>query len=148
MTNACMLYVEDEEEDVLLLQFAFKRAGVSNLLQAVADGHLAIDYLAGKGTFADRSSYPLPCLVLLDIKLPGMSGLDVLEWIRHDPRLKSMVVIIFTSSPQLADVDRAYRSGANAYVLKPVDNLQRQEFAVFFKNWWLCYNQFPTIRED
>ena len=145
MTVAPILYVEDEPEDAYLLQVAFERAAITNPLKVVTDGQQAVDYLSGAGQFGNRQAYPLPCLVLLDLKLLGMSGLEVLEWIRQQPALKPMVVIVFTSSRQPADIERAYRCGANAYILKPADTQERQQFAELLKNWWLRTNQFALI---
>src|SRR5205809_7595133 len=93
-----ILHVEDSEEDVFLLRYAFQRADIKTPVQVVEDGQEAIDYLAGIGKFADRNEFPLRCLVLLDLKLPHKIGLEVLEWIRQQPELKSLVVIILSSS--------------------------------------------------
>jgi len=145
MTHHCILCVEDEAEDVELLRFAFKKAEICNPLHVVTNGQQAIDYLAGTGPFSDRLVYPLPCLVLLDLKLPGIPGLEVLVWIRGQPALRAMVVIVFTSSPQPTDILSAYQYGANAYMLKPGDIHQRQKFAELLKCWWLELNQFAVM---
>src|SRR5688572_19839953 len=111
-----ILYVEDSEDDVFFLKRAFKAAEVPNPLQVARDGQEAIDYLAGLEKFSDRERHPLPCLVLLDFKLGGKMGLDVLRWIRERPALRKLLVIILSSSSQRADVDRAYELGANAFL--------------------------------
>src|SRR5579859_5728148 len=113
MSNTCILQVEDEAHDVFLLQRAFLQAGIANPVHVATDGQMAIDYLAGLGKFADRQRYPLPGLVLLDLKLPRRSGREVLEWIRSQPRLSRMVVIVFTSGQYVGDVSLAYELGAN-----------------------------------
>jgi CheY-like chemotaxis protein len=85
----------------------------------VIDGQVAIDYLSGNGPYADREKHPLPCLVLLDLKMPKVSGLEVLDWIRQQPNLKKRVVVLFSASALPADLDRAYELGVNSYIEKP-----------------------------
>jgi CheY-like chemotaxis protein len=142
MAKHCILQVEDEENDVFLLRHALNQAGVVASLQVATRGREAIDYLSGAGRFGDRQTYPLPRLVLLDLKLPDMHGLEVLEWLRRQPGLKKTVVIALTSSNLPADVDRAYESGINSYVVKAADNQKRLQFAQHLKGWWLDCNQF------
>jgi CheY-like chemotaxis protein len=103
-----ILHVEDRDEDVFLLKYAFKRAGIENPVQVATDGQMAIDYLAGVGKFADRQQFPMPCLVLLDLKLPHKMGMEVLEWIRQQPSLKSLIVIILSSSVYEGDIQRSW----------------------------------------
>jgi len=147
MTKKGVLQVEDDKNDVFLLKNVFAQVGITNPLHVVTDGQMAIDYLSGKGQFADRQKYPLPCLVLTDLKLPKKSGLEVLGWIRHQPHLKRLVVVVFSSSVLRQDVDLAYDLGANAYIQK-VDNLDRlKEIAHLFKGWWLGHNLFASIAE-
>jgi len=119
MTMRPVLYAEDEDNDAYLMQRAFTKAGVSNPLQVVVDGDEAIQYLSGTGQFSDRTRYPLPCLLLLDLNLPRQSGLEVLEWVRSQPSLQSMPVVILTSSSQDRDIGSAYSLGANGYLVKP-----------------------------
>jgi len=119
MPQPPVLYAEDEENDVFLMQRAFRKAGVHNLLQTANDGAAAIRYLQGTGEFADRGKFPLPCLVLLDLNLPRRSGLEVLKWIREQPSVASLPVVILTSSSQHRDIASAYELGANAYLVKP-----------------------------
>ena len=92
MNSTCILQVEDEANEVFLLQRAFAQAGIANPVQVASDGQMAIDYLNGSGRFADRARFPLPGLVLLDLKLPRRSGREVLEWIRTQPRLNKLIV--------------------------------------------------------
>ena len=118
-----ILLVEDDSNDVLLLQRAFRRAGLTHALQVVSDGDQAVAYLGGQGQFNDRGKHPLPSLVLLDLKLPRRSGLEVLGWIRDQkPEVKNLPVIVLTSSRLSEDVDRAYSLGANSYMAKPSGN--------------------------
>jgi CheY-like chemotaxis protein len=141
----CVLYAEDDESDVFLVKHALKRAGFVHPLQVVQNGQQALDYLAGNGEFADRTRYPMPCVVLLDIKMPRMTGLDVLKWVRHQPGLAGLVVIIFTSSHHEPDVERAYRLGANAFLVKPSDADELLEVAQLLKTL-VKHNQFPAIQ--
>lgn len=143
MRNFPILQVEDSENDVLLLQHAFRQAGIHNPLRAVSDGQEAVDYLQGVGKYADRQRFPLPGLLLLDLKLPRMMGLQVLEWIRADPRFNTLIVVVLTSSGQKDDVDNAYRAGANAFLVKPSGVLEFIEFLKVFKTFWLHYNHPP-----
>src|SRR5688572_12299591 len=97
-----ILQVEDDPNDVFLLQHALTKVGVANPIQVATDGQQAIDYLKGEGRFADREKYPLPCLVLLDLKLPHVMGLNVLKWIRQRPG-SALVVIMLSASGEDAD---------------------------------------------
>jgi CheY-like chemotaxis protein len=113
-----ILYVEDEQSDVLLLRMALERAGLTNPVHITVDGAEAIDYLAGNGPFADRSQHPLPALVLLDLNLPKKSGFDVLSWIRQQPQFASLPVVIYTSSVGLIDKETAQVFGVTDYFVK------------------------------
>lgn len=147
MIEPAILQVEDEEADIFLLQLVFKKAGITNAVHAVTDGQMAIDYLAGNGCYANREKFPLPCLVLLDLKLPGKSGLEVLEWIRQQPALKRLIVIAFSSSAFQEDIDKAYDLGATCYIQKPGGLDAAIEMARFLKGWWLDSNHFGTTGE-
>jgi CheY-like chemotaxis protein len=116
-----VLHVEDEPTDRIILSAAFKKAAPQVLLQSVTDGEQAIAYLSGQGEFENRALHPMPLLLLLDIKLPRKSGLEVLEWIRQQPELRTMPVLMLTSSSESNDLDRAYALGANSYLVKTVD---------------------------
>jgi len=140
-----LLLVEDAEDDVLFMKRALKKAGITNPLQVVGDGQEAIDYLAGKGRFAERRQHPLPLLVLLDLKLPQVPGLDVLKWIREHDRLEPLPVIVLTSSRESQDIDEAYRRGANAYLVKPNNSDQLLEMVKGLEEFWLKLNQPPLI---
>ena len=113
-----ILQVEDDPNDVFLLQHAMKKVGLLNPIQVATDGQQAIDYLKGAGKFAEREEFPLPCLVLLDLKLPHVMGLNVLKWIRQQPGAP-LVVVMLTASGEDADIATAYRLGANAFLTKP-----------------------------
>lgn len=140
-----ILLVEDERNDVFFLEYAFQAAGINNPMQVVEDGQQAIDYLAGIGKFASRARYPLPCLVLLDLKLPVKMGLDVLRWIRQQPALQTLLVIVLSSSRDSFDIDEAYRLGARSYLVKPLSMSERLEVAKAIKYYWLGLNEFSRF---
>src|SRR5689334_4773505 len=106
--TAVILIVEDREDDLLVMRRAFERASLTNPLQIVRDGEEAIAYLCGEGKFSNRAEYPLPSLVLLDLKLPKIDGFEVLHWLRSQPGIHTIPVIVLTSSGELRDVNRAY----------------------------------------
>lgn len=142
-TASHILLVEDDENDVTFMRLALKRAGITGALQHAEDGQQAIGYLRGDGAFADRSRYPLPALIFLDLKLPRVMGMDVLRWIRDQPCLDMLVVIILTSSQQRSDIRTACALRANSYIVKPSDPLQLQEIVSLVERYWLRLNQ-PT----
>jgi CheY-like chemotaxis protein len=141
-TNRAILLVEDNEDDVFLMQRALKGARVINPLFVVEDGQEAVDYLGGAGKFADRETYPLPAIVFLDLKLPLISGHDVLAWVRRQKELESLVVIVLTSSNEASDLSRCYALGANSYLVKPPTPEQLEDLANAFRWYWLEYNSF------
>src|SRR5437879_1930546 len=106
--NRVILLVEDDENDVLFLTMALKSAELANSMHVVKDGREAMDYFQGTGRFSDRQQYPLPYLVLLDLKIPHVPGLEVLKWLREQPISDSTMVIVLTSSSQPEDIDAAY----------------------------------------
>jgi two-component system response regulator len=138
-----ILQVEDDPNDVFLLQHAMKRVGITNPVQIARDGQEAIDYLQGAGKFADRDKFPLPCLVLLDLKLPYVMGLDVLRWIRSQPSL-ALPVLILTASAEDTDISAAYALGANAFLTKPSEAIKLEGMVKAIKEFWLTHNMLPT----
>lgn len=143
--NETILLVEDNPKDVLLIQRAFRKANVSVPLQVVGDGEVAVRYLSGEDLYSDRDRYPLPVLLLLDLKLPRKSGAEVLEWLRQQPQLKRLPVVVLTSSKEYADINKVYDLGANAYMVKPVafDNLV--EIVKTLNLHWIIYNEKPQV---
>jgi CheY-like chemotaxis protein len=119
--NFPILLVEDDPNDVWLVKHAFQSANISNPLRIVNDGQEAIDYLKGNGAYSDRGAFPLPKLVLLDLKMPRLNGFDVIGWMRRHYPWKLTPIIILSSSALPQDVNRAYELGANAYMVKPAD---------------------------
>ena len=136
-----VLHVEDEWDDQFMLQRTLKKDNISIDLRTANHGDEAVEYLSGKGKFADRSAYPLPALILMDIKMPRRSGLEVLQWLRNDSSCKRIPVIMVSSSPLQADMDRAYQLGVNAYLIKPLAYLQVAEM---FKNNPDLFEHQPT----
>jgi CheY-like chemotaxis protein len=143
--GAIVLLVEDLHADVLLIRRAFTKSGTNVHLRVVGDGETAIDYLAGRAVHADRDQHPLPELVLLDLKLPGRSGFEVLQWLRGQPGLRRLPVAVLTSSAQAADVDRAYELGANSYLVKPVEFERLVELLKAVDLYWSA-NERPSLR--
>src|ERR1041385_3518195 len=131
-----VIYVDDDENDVTLLRYALRKAGVELAMQHLPDGLVAVEYLRGAGKYRNREKYPLPNLLLLDIKMPGMGGLDVLKWVRAQRELSGVVVIMFSTSDEESDVRRAYERGANSYVVKSVDLEEGARMARAFQAWW------------
>src|SRR4051812_44006191 len=116
-----ILYVDDDDNDVLLLKHALRTARLSFDVQVVNDPEKAGAYLSGQGIYSDRERHPWPALVLLDLKMPRMHGLEVLTWIRSQASLEGLIVIVLTASNHLPEINRAYELGANSYVIKPVE---------------------------
>ncbi len=144
MSKRLILQVEDNPNDIQLLQIAFETRQCETALQAVKDGAEAIDYLSGAGKYANRQQFPLPTLVLLDIKMPRVSGMEVLEWIRHQPSLRLLTVVLFSSSFHAQDVRQAYELGANCFLSKPIDMDGLREIAEFLDDW-VRRAMFPSL---
>ena len=137
-----ILQIEDDPNEVFFLQRAMKKAGVANPVQVASDGQQAIDYLKGAGKFADREKFPVPCLVLLDLKLPYVMGLEVLRWIREQPGT-AFPVVMLSASAEAADIATAYRLGANAFLTKPSEASKLVDMAKAIKDFWLTHNTVP-----
>jgi len=136
-----ILLVEDDENDVFFLQHAFEKAGIRNPMFIVRDGQEAINYLSGVGRYGDRNQAPFPWLVLLDLKLPVKTGLEVLRWIRSQPKLAELLVVVLTSSANSQDIDESYRCGARSFLVKPVSVEKRLELAKAIKLYWVELNE-------
>ena len=146
MTQNVLLHVEDDPNDVLLLQRAFRKANAALTINAVTDGDKAVAYLSGADEFADREKYPLPTVVLLDLKMPRKSGLEVLLWLRKQPQLRHLIVVFLTSSNSAEDIRLAYEAGANSYLVKPVEFTEMVELIRNVVVYWLEFNQrFPLL---
>lgn len=139
-----ILLVEDQPDTVFLFQHTVKKLGIANLVQVATDGQEALDYLKGTGKFGDRSIYPMPGLVLLDLKLPREPGLEVLRQIRADPHLRRLIVVVLTSSASDYDIGSAYDQGANAYLVKPMELHDLAKMVEAIRDFWLTQNR-PSL---
>jgi len=144
MTNETILLVEDNPDDVELTRRAFRKNNIANKLVVARDGVEALDYLFCQGAFADRDNKTAPRLILLDLKLPKLDGLQVLERLRADERTRLTPVVILTSSKEEQDLISGYQNGANSYVRKPVDFNQFVEAVRHIGLYWLLINESPV----
>jgi CheY-like chemotaxis protein len=140
MKDLNIMYVEDEENDVTLLRYALRKAEMELPMRHLSDGASAMEYLSGRGKYRDRLKYPLPDLMLLDIKMPVMDGLSLLKWVRSQPDLACLVVIMLSSSDEESDVRQAYERGANSYVMKSPDLTAQVKMLRSFRDWWCDQN--------
>jgi two-component system response regulator len=138
-----ILLVEDNPDDVELTMRAFRKNNIANNVAVVRDGAEALDYLFGQGAYAERDASDIPRLILLDLKLPKLNGLQVLERLRADERTKLAPVVILTSSKEEQDLISSYKTGANSYVRKPVDFNQFVEAVRNIGLYWLLINESP-----
>lgn len=141
-----ILHVEDDPDDALLIHDAFVKLNYACGLALAKDGVEALDYLAGRGAYADREKYPLPSLILLDLKLPRKSGLEVLAWLRGQPEIKCIPIAILTSSENSRDIKRAYELGVNSYLIKPVDFEALQALVRDLGKYWIKLNIGPEVQ--
>ncbi|SRR6056297_2131133 len=141
MRDRCLLLVEDNPQDELLTLRALRKANLVNPVEVTRDGQQALDFLLGQGEFADRALEPLPLVVLLDLKLPKLSGVEVLERLRANERTRLLPVVILTSSDESADRLRAYEVGANSFVRKPVGFAEFAETIARLGVYWVATNE-------
>jgi CheY-like chemotaxis protein len=140
-----ILVAEDNEDDAFFLKRAFLRAGVNAPLDFVENGDSAVGYLSGRGHFEDRSAFPLPKLLILDLKMPGIDGFGVLEWLRAQPGLRRLPVLVFSSSAETQDVNRAHELGANGFTVKPNGLDAMHAFVLAVEAYWLRCHIYPTL---
>lgn len=140
-----ILVAEDNPHDAYFLQRAFSKAGINAPMHFVQDGREAVDYLAGQEEYRDRDAYPLPHLLLLDIKMPLMDGMQVLKWLREQPGLRRLPVIILSSSAEPRDVNLAHELGANGYTMKPSGVEELLEIVLCLERYWLRHHCYPTL---
>jgi DNA-binding response OmpR family regulator len=145
MVQKVILHVEDEEGDVILFEQAMDMAGAATPIRVATDGRQAISYFKGEDKFANRTEFPFPSLVLLDLKLPFIPGLEVLRWIRREAHL-TIPVLMLSSSENEADIAAAYQLGANAYLVKPNELAKLVETAKAIQHFWLALNRPPPER--
>lgn len=141
MNNKMILLVEDNARDEILTLRALKKSGIANEIVVARDGPEALEYVFGTGKFAGRDSKIQPQLILLDLKLPKMDGLQVLQRLRADDRTKRLPVVVFTSSSEQEDMIKSYDLGANSYVRKPVDSEQFAEATRQVGMYWFLLNE-------
>ena len=146
MNSKVILLVEDNPSDVGLTQRALAKSHLANELVVAEDGQEALDYLFGSGKYAGRDVSEIPALVLLDLKLPRVDGLEVLRQVRADQRTHRLPVVIMTTSKEEQDVAQSYDLGANSYIRKPVDFKQFVEFVEHLGLYWLVLNEPPPAK--
>jgi CheY-like chemotaxis protein len=141
--NKIILMVEDNPSDIELTKRALRGKNILNNIIVAEDGQVALDYLFGKGMYSGRNIKQMPAVVLLDLKMPRVSGLEVLQQIRSDPRTKRLPVVILTSSQEEEDIIKSYDLGANSYIRKPVDFTHFADAIVQLGLYWLIINEPP-----
>lgn len=147
-TRFNILLVEDDRNDIFLFERACNRLNLPHNLLVVENGEAAIAYLQHQAPYTNLEQYPLPDLILLDLKLPLRSGLEVLEWLRQQPELKRLLVVILTSSREIVDINRAYELGVNSYLVKPVDFSAFIEMVSTLELYWLMLNEKPIVQNN
>ena len=146
MNDKVILLIEDNPSDIGLTQRAFQKNAIGNRLVVVEDGQEALDYLFATGVHAGRNPAEMPVLILLDLKLPRIDGLEVLRRLRADCRTRRIPVVILTSSSEEQDIAASYDLGSNSYIRKPVDFHQFTEVIKQLGMYWLVINQAPPNR--
>src|SRR5438045_7434115 len=141
LEHSAILLVEDDEADIVLMRRAFRNARIANRLLEVRDGQAAIRYLSGDGEYADRTRYPIPFLILLDLRLPKLSGFEVLAWIRDQPELVDLIIVVLTGSDRVPDVSKAHELGANSYLVKPGTFDELGEMVKRINGRWLLLDE-------
>ena len=142
MNRACVLHVDDVQDDRFLFQHAAKQAGLALPLLSLESGERALAYMAGEGEYANRNEFPLPCIILLDVKMPGLGGFDVLQRIRQQPQFKDIVIIMFSGSQHDGDIEKAAALGANSFVTKPADCRALTKLVGAIQDYWLTFHEF------
>jgi CheY-like chemotaxis protein len=137
--------VEDETSDAKLLLRGFEKTQVLNPVVHLMDGDDALRYLAGKGKFSDRNKYPLPALILLDLKLPGMTGIQLLQWMRIQGEIKRIPVVVLTNDENPDTINAAYDLGANSYLLKPGNPTEIAKMVQTIQRYWIKLNEPPQL---
>lgn len=141
-----ILLVDDSEDDLLLMRIAFQKAGCTSPLQEVHGGEEAMAYLKGEGPYGDRTKFPLPAVVLLDINMPMKNGFAVLDWVRAQPSLKPLPIFMLTASMRTEDVERAFDLGANSFLVKPT-SLEELIKMLRCVGDWLDYDHLPPLND-
>ena len=140
-----ILVAEDDENHAFFIERAFDQVGLRNPVFFVPDGAQAIAYLRGEGRYANRREFPLPSLLLLDLKMPNKDGFEVLTWLRRQPTLKALRVVVFTTSNAVRDITRAYELGANSFLTKPMNFSDLVDLTRMVQGYWLQFSREPDI---
>src|SRR5437762_2691609 len=138
-----ILLVEDSENDAVLLQYAFQKAGLSKPLQVVRDGVDAMSYLLGLAYFSDRHKHPAPSILLIDLNMPRLNGLELLGWLRTQPEFQHLMVVVLTGSARKQEINSAYKMGAHSYLVKPAEAEDLQQLIDAFYQYWIVHNHLP-----
>jgi CheY-like chemotaxis protein len=146
MQESTILLADDDQNDVFFMKRCFEKARLLNPLPLVNDGDQAIQYLQGEGIYADRSRYPFPILLLLDLRMPRKNGFEVLEWLRQQPGLKRLTTVVLTASKDGPDVNLAYDLGANSHLVKPPEAEALKEMFERLNSYWLVLNRSPDCQ--
>lgn len=141
--QATFLIVEDNADDAALLRRAFTRAKLLNAIHFVHTAEQAIEYLTGVGNYRNRAEFPIPSLILLDLKLPGMSGHDFLKWLRDHPQFRNLRTVVLSGSDDMRDVNLAYKFGANSFLIKPADFERFVEISLALNGYWMWFDKVP-----
>jgi CheY-like chemotaxis protein len=142
-----ILAAEDDESTRMVVEMAFRKASTKSQLRFVEDGIEAVSYLQGEANFADRNAFPFPSILLLDLKMPRMDGFELLEWVRLEKRINDLVIIVFSSSEEQADIDRAFSLGANSYLVKSSLYDELIEVLKGLEHYWTKHNRLPSSCE-
>ena len=140
-----ILLVEDEPSDAALIRRAFEKAKVLNRIIHLKNGDEALGYLAGVKEYANRVEFPLPAIILLDLKLPGMTGLQLLEWKRAQEHVRRIPVVVLTTDTEMASINAAYDLGANSYLVKPGTSTEILRIVKVLDQYWMQMNEAPQL---
>ncbi len=140
-----ILMADDDENDAFFMEHAFGAAQIPNPLHRVKDGEEAVAYLNGDGPYTDREKFPLPHFLLLDLKMPRKNGFEVIQWVRQQPGLKRLPIIVLSSSREDPDINRAYELGANTYLVKPVRPEHLVELVKTLSQYWFNLAEQPDL---
>jgi CheY-like chemotaxis protein len=138
-----ILLVEDSPDDVFFMKRALELSGTTASVQVAEDGQIALNYFAGEGAFANRGEFPLPGLVLLDLRMPRVPGFEVLRWLRENDEFNCIPVVVFSSSREESDMKRAYALGANSFLVKTGDSKLLASMVKTLVDYWLKFNEVP-----
>lgn len=143
--NFTILVAEDSRDDAFLLKRAFLKAGVNAPLELVENGDSAVNYLAGHKPFDDRQKFPFPKLLILDVKMPGCNGFEVLKWVREHRGFHLLPILMLSSSDDQQDIDKAHELGANGYTVKPCGIELLTQMVLCIEGYWLKQHRYPSV---